>query len=98
MRASSGQAHPTIRAILTGCCMTRQLAKPQPSHERVSDAFVILSVTILSLASGAWLISNLGLELSSALLASLAIYCVLLLVHLLVRRAFAERDSREDFL
>jgi cyclic-di-GMP phosphodiesterase, flagellum assembly factor TipF len=78
--------------------MTRQLAKPQPSHERFSDAFVILSVTILSLASGAWLISNLGLELSSALLASLAIYCVLLLLHLLVRRAFAGGDSHEDFL
>ena len=78
--------------------MTRQLAKPQPSHERFSDAFVILSVTVLSLASGAWLISNLGLELSSALLASLAIYCVLLLLHLLMRRAFAERDSSEDFL
>ena len=78
--------------------MTRQLAKPQPSHERLSDAFVILAVTVLSLASGAWLISNLGLELSSALLASLAIYCVLLLLHLLVRRAFADRDDGEDFL
>jgi len=74
--------------------MTRLLAKPQPLHARFGDAFVILSVTLLSLASGAWLITTIGLELTSAMLSSLAIYCILLLLHLVVRRSFA--DNRDD--
>jgi cyclic-di-GMP phosphodiesterase TipF (flagellum assembly factor) len=76
--------------------MARQSAKAQPFHARFGDAFVILSVTLLSLASGAWLITNLGLELSSAMLASLAIYCVLLLLHLLVRRTFAADEDEDE--
>jgi cyclic-di-GMP phosphodiesterase, flagellum assembly factor TipF len=80
--------------------MTRQLAKPQPPLARFGDAFVILSVTLLSLASGAWLITSFGLELTSAMLASLAIYGILLLLHLLVRRSFAdaEEDEEDDLL
>ena len=78
--------------------MTRQLAKPQPLLARFGDAFVILSVTLLSLASGAWLITSFGLELTSAMLASLAIYGVLLLLHLLVRRSFADPEEEEDDL
>jgi cyclic-di-GMP phosphodiesterase TipF (flagellum assembly factor) len=78
--------------------MTRQLAKPQPLLARFGDAFVILSVTLLSLASGAWLIASFGLELTSAMLASLAIYGVLLLLHLLVRRSFADPEEDEDDL
>lgn len=77
--------------------MTRQLAKPQSLHARFGDAFVILSVTLLALASGAWMITNLNLELTSALLASLAIYGTLLLLHLLVRRSYSDaRDEDED--
>ena len=78
--------------------MTRQLAKPQPLLARFGDAFVILSVTLLSLASGAWLISSFGLELTSAMLASLAIYGILLLLHLLVRRSFADTEDDDDEL
>lgn len=76
--------------------MTRQLAKPQPLLARFGDALVILSVTLLSLASGAWLITSFGLELTSAMLASLAIYGVLLLLHLLVRRSFADTEESEE--
>jgi cyclic-di-GMP phosphodiesterase TipF (flagellum assembly factor) len=77
--------------------MTRQLARPQPLHARFGDAFVILSVTLLSLASGAWLITTIGLDLTSAMLSSLAIYCTLLLLHVLVRRSFADNpDDDED--
>ena len=82
-----------------GYPMTRQLAKSEPLLTRFGDVFVILSATLLSLASGAWLISRLGLELSSALLSALAIYCSLLLFHLLVRRSFkdgAEEPERYD--
>jgi cyclic-di-GMP phosphodiesterase, flagellum assembly factor TipF len=78
--------------------MTRQLAKPQPLLARFGDAFVILSVTLLSLASGAWLITSFGLELTSAMLASLAIYGILLLLHLLVRRSFADTEDDDDEL
>ena len=76
--------------------MTRQLAKPQPLHARFGDAFVILSVTLLSLASGAWLITSIGLELTSAMVASLAIYCTFLLLHLVVRRSFADTQDEDD--
>jgi len=74
------------------------LAKPQPLLARFGDAFVILSVTLLSLASGAWLITSFGLELTSAMLASLAIYGILLLLHLLVRRSFADTEDDDDEL
>jgi cyclic-di-GMP phosphodiesterase, flagellum assembly factor TipF len=76
--------------------MTRQLAKPQPLYARFGDAFVILSVTLLSLASGAWLITSIGLELTSAMLASLATYGILLLLHLLVRRSLADAEDDDD--
>jgi cyclic-di-GMP phosphodiesterase TipF (flagellum assembly factor) len=69
--------------------MTRQFAEPEPLHERFADAFVILSVTLLSLALGAWLIARLQFGLSSAMLASLGVYCTLLLLHLVVRRTLA---------
>ena len=78
--------------------MTRQFARSEPLHARFGDAFVILSVTLLSLASGAWLISRLGFELWPAMLAALTIYCVLLLVHVIVRRSFTADDDEEDDL
>ena len=75
--------------------MSRQFAKSQPLHARFSDVFVILSATLLSLASGAWLIAQLGLELSPALLSALGIYCSLLLFHMIMRRSFtAAEDDR----
>ena len=76
--------------------MTRQFANSPPLHVRFGDMFVILSVTLLSLAAGAGLISRMGLELSSALLASLAIYCSLLVLHLVVRRSFTEAAQGDD--
>ena len=78
--------------------MTRQLAKPQSPDGRFGVAFVIVSVTLLSLACGAWLISNFGLELSSAMLASLGIYCLLLLLHLVVRRSLSNVAHDDDVL
>ena len=38
--------------------MTRQIATPEPFYVRLGDAFVIMSATLLSLASGAWLIAR----------------------------------------
>lgn len=78
--------------------MTRQLATPEPLYVRLGDAFVILSATLLSLASGAWLIARLGLELSTAILAALGTYCTLLLLHLLMRRLLRadDRDDRDE--
>ena len=73
--------------------MTRQFAKSQPLHARFGDVFVILSATLLSLASGAWLIAQLGLELSSALLSALGIYCSLLLFHMIMRRSFTGAED-----
>ncbi len=80
--------------------MTRQFAKSQPLHARFGDVFVILSATLLSLASGAWLIAQLGLELSPALLSALGIYCSLLLFHMIMRRSFTgaadDRGHHDD--
>ena len=76
--------------------MTRQLARPEPLLARFGDAFVILSVTLLSLAAGAWLIVRMGLELPSAMLAALGIYCTLLMLHLLIRRSFSAPAADAD--
>jgi len=77
--------------------MTQQIATPEPFYVRLGDAFVILSATLLSLASGAWLIARFGFELSAAILAALGTYCTLLLLHLLVRRLLqaGEADSND---
>jgi cyclic-di-GMP phosphodiesterase, flagellum assembly factor TipF len=66
--------------------MARQFADPEPFYARYTDAFVMLSVAVLSLALGAWLIARLEFELTSALLAALGAYVSLLLLHLFVRR------------
>jgi hypothetical protein len=76
--------------------MTRQLAAPEPFYVRLGDAFVILSATLLSLASGAWLIARFGFDLSSAILAALGAYCTLLLLHLLARRLMQGGEAEED--
>jgi cyclic-di-GMP phosphodiesterase TipF (flagellum assembly factor) len=75
--------------------MSRQFAEPEPFYARFSDAFVLLSVTLLSLALGAWFIARLELELSSALLGALGAYCVLLLLHLFVRRRLMAPEQNQ---
>jgi cyclic-di-GMP phosphodiesterase TipF (flagellum assembly factor) len=85
--------------------MTQQFAAPEPQlvaqeplYVRLGDAFVILAATLMSLASGAWLIATLHLDLSYAILAALGAYCTLLVLHLLARRAVMGRDSVETDL
>jgi cyclic-di-GMP phosphodiesterase TipF (flagellum assembly factor) len=68
---------------------------PEPLYVRMGDVLVILSATLVSLAGGAWLIAQLGLELSHAILAALGIYCTLLLLHVLTRRALGPTDRGE---
>src|SRR5262245_39901637 len=79
-----------------GFAMTRQLATPEPLYVRLGDAFVILSATLLSLASGAWLIARLEFTLSSAILAALGTYCTLLVLHLMARRLLQEGETEDD--
>ena len=71
--------------------MAQQLGIPgsQSSHGRFADAFVIFSVTVLSMALGAWFLLQLGLSLWPGMAAALTVYTVLLLLHLLVRRSLA---------
>lgn len=73
-----------------------QLDAPAPLYARMGDAFVILSATLVSLAAGAWLIATLRFDLSHAILSALGIYCVLLLVHMLVRRALDRTDEDDE--
>ena len=73
--------------------MTQQFAVPDdslPHNPRYSDAFVVFSVTVLSLAIGIWCMLRLGLALWMGTAAALAVYAVLLSVHLLVRRPVAQ--------
>jgi cyclic-di-GMP phosphodiesterase, flagellum assembly factor TipF len=71
-----------------------QLAMPEPLPEplyvRLADVLVILSATLVALAGGAWLIAQLGVDLSHAILAALGAYCGLLLAHVLARRALRQ--------
>jgi cyclic-di-GMP phosphodiesterase TipF (flagellum assembly factor) len=72
-----------------------QLVSPEPLYVRMGDILVILSATLVSLAGGAWLIAQLGVELSHAILAALGTYCALLLLHVLTRRALTPKDGDE---
>jgi cyclic-di-GMP phosphodiesterase TipF (flagellum assembly factor) len=70
--------------------MTQQIAMPDsspPNTPRYGDAFVVFSVTVLSCAIGAWLLQRLGLALWAGMVAALAVYAVLLSLHLLMRRS-----------
>src|SRR5262245_45382574 len=69
---------------------------PQPSQGRFADAFVIFSVTVLSMALGAWFLLQLGLSLWPGMAAALSIYTVLLLFHLLVRRSWIDPRASES--
>src|SRR5262245_21372123 len=68
-------------------------------NPRYADAFVVFSVTVLSLAIGVWCMLRLGLTLWMGTVTALAVYAVLLLVHLAVRRSLvalkAPADERE---
>ena len=66
-------------------------------NPRYADAFVVFSVTVLSLAIGVWCMLRLGLTLWMGTVAALAVYAVLLLVHLGVRRSLiAVEDASAD--
>jgi EAL domain-containing protein (putative c-di-GMP-specific phosphodiesterase class I) len=68
---------------------------PDPLYVRMGDVLVILSATLVSLAGGAWLIAQLGFELSHAILAALGAYTAMLLLHVLTRRALSPPDEGE---
>lgn len=81
--------------------MAQQLGIPGPpsSHGRFADAFVIFSVTVLSMALGAWFLLQLGLSLWPGMAAALTVYTVLLLFHLFVRRSLIDSgtgDARDE--
>lgn len=73
-----------------------------PAHNpRYTDAFVVLAATVLSLAIGVWCLLRLGLALWSGAVAALAVYAVLLSLHLAVRRSLvaaggAPAESERD--
>ena len=77
--------------------MAQQLGTPGSlsSHGRFADAFVIFSVTVLSMALGAWFLLQLGLSLWPGMAAALSVYTVLLLFHLLVRRSLLDDGGGE---
>ena len=62
-------------------------------NPRYADAFVVFSVTVLSLAIGVWCLLRLGLALWMGTVAALAVYAVLLSVHLMVRRSLVAVDG-----
>jgi cyclic-di-GMP phosphodiesterase TipF (flagellum assembly factor) len=79
--------------------MTQQFAVPEEAasyNARYGDAFVIFSVTVLACASGTWLVRHLELALWKGMTAALAIYALLLSVHLLARRALTAGDAAES--
>ncbi len=82
--------------------MARQFAinDTAPGGTRFADAFVIFSVTVLSLAFGAWFLLQLGVALWAGTVAALAIYTALLSFHLLVRRSvlYEEAPVREPWV
>jgi EAL domain-containing protein (putative c-di-GMP-specific phosphodiesterase class I) len=77
--------------------MAQQLGIPGSlsSHGRFADAFVIFSVTVLSMALGAWFLLQLGLSLWPGMAAALSVYTVLLLFHLVVRRSLLDDGGGE---
>ncbi len=79
--------------------MTRQIAMTDEAsiNPRFADAFVIFSVTLLSLAFGAWFLLRLGLTLWAGMVAALAVYSALLSVHMVARRSLLATGEEEDF-
>lgn len=72
---------------------------------RLTDAFVIFAVTVVSLALGAWMLLHLGLKFWSGMALALGIYAFLLSMHLMLRKSVAPRaappaaaiDADEEF-
>ena len=62
-------------------------------NPRYADAFVVFAVTVLSLAAGAWCLVRLDMALWAGSVVALAVYTVLLSVHLLVRRSLIAADG-----
>src|SRR5262245_22194445 len=62
-------------------------------NPRYADAFVVFSVTVLSLAIGVWCLLRLGLVLWMGTVAALVVYALLLTVHLAVRRSLVAVDG-----
>jgi cyclic-di-GMP phosphodiesterase TipF (flagellum assembly factor) len=62
-------------------------------NPRYADAFVVFSVTVLSLAVGAWCLVRLDMALWAGTVVALAAYTILLCVHLLVRRSLISADG-----
>ena len=60
---------------------------------RLTDAFVIFAVTVVSLALGAWMLLHLGLKFWSGMALALGIYAFLLSMHLMLRKAVAPRAA-----
>jgi cyclic-di-GMP phosphodiesterase TipF (flagellum assembly factor) len=79
--------------------MARQIAINDEAsiNPRFADAFVVFSVTVLSLAFGAWFLLRLGLTLWSGMVAALAVYSALLAVHLVARRSLLAADEGAEF-
>src|SRR5581483_3969177 len=78
--------------------MTQQIAMPEEvasDNTRYGDAFVIFSVTVLSCASGTWLVRQMELALWAGMIAALAVYALLLSAHLLARRALTAGAATE---
>jgi EAL domain-containing protein (putative c-di-GMP-specific phosphodiesterase class I) len=88
--------HLSNQTILGGgsAVMTRQSANSDaaPRQASFSDVFVIFSVTLMSLAAGAGLLAQLGLAIWWAMVGALAVYAMLLSLHLVARRQFAAID------
>lgn len=59
-----------------------------PYPARFADTFVVFSVTVMSLAIGAWALLQHKLALWEGMIASLAVYSALLSIHLIARRNF----------
>jgi uncharacterized membrane protein YfcA len=57
-----------------------------PNYPRFADAFVVFSVTVLSMAAGALLLVKVELPIWAGTLAAFAVYAALLALHLWTRR------------
>ena len=76
--------------------MAQQFALEHDSpayNPRYADTFVVFAVTVLSLAIGVWCLLRLGLALWGGAVAALAVYAVLLSLHLAVRRSLVAADG-----
>jgi cyclic-di-GMP phosphodiesterase, flagellum assembly factor TipF len=92
MQAASQMLVHTIRNELRRAeqPMAQQFALDDdvPAYNpRYGDAFVVFAVTVLSLAVGVGCLLRLGMPLWAGTVTALAVYTVLLSLHLLVRRA-----------